>query len=182
LIGVEVQANDPAARFTGTFNDDISSYSTTQWDTTFRTNVYAPFFLVRAAVPLLPPGSSIIITVSDVVANPTPGVHDYAASKGALATLVQTLGISLGAKGIRINGVAPGLTYTPFLAAAGLTTEALEGFASALPLGRPGQPTELATVYVDLAEGVASYASGGIWQVNGGTTAYNFSGLGQVRL
>src|SRR4051812_14828055 len=128
------------SRRSGTFNDDITTYTTEQWDTIFRTNVYTGFWLTRAAVKRMPPGSSIVWTVSDVVANPTSGVHDYAASKGAVATLVQTLGISLASKGIRINGVAPGITYTPLVAESGLTTETLNQFAGSLPLRRPAQP------------------------------------------
>ena len=120
----------------------------------------------------MPPGSTILWTVSDVVANPTNGVHDYAATKGAVASLVQTLGISLASKGIRVNGVAPGLTYTPFLPAGGMTTEMLSGFVGTLPLGRPTQPVELAGVYVDLADGGRTGTSGAIVAVNGATTGY----------
>lgn len=160
------------SRRSGTFNDDITTYTTEQWDTIFRTNVYTGFWLTRAAVKCMPPGSSIVWTVSDVVANPTSGVHDYAASKGAVATLVQTLGISLASKGIRINGVAPGITYTPLVAESGLTTEALNQFAQSLPLRRPAQPVELAPLYVDFADATKTYTSGSICSNNGGATAY----------
>jgi len=163
------------SRRAGVFNDDITTYTTTQWDTIFRTNVYAGFFLTRAAVPHMPPGSSIIWTVSDVVTNPTSGGHDYSASKGAVASLVQTLGISLASKGIRVNGVAPGLTYTPLLATGGLTTEALNQISQTLPLRRPAQPVELAPAYVDFADALKTYTSGSILQVNGGATAYILS-------
>jgi NAD(P)-dependent dehydrogenase (short-subunit alcohol dehydrogenase family) len=163
------------SRRTGAYNDDITTYTTAQWDTIFRTNVYTGFWLTRAAVPHMPPGSSIIWTVSDVVANPTSGVHDYAASKGALASLVQTLGISLASKGIRVNGVAPGITYTPILATAGLTTEALNQFAQSLPLRRPAQPVELAPAYVDFADATKTYTSGSILQVNGGGNGFSLN-------
>ena len=162
-------------RRTGTLNHDISTYTTAQWDTIFRTNVYTGFWLTRAAVPRMPPGSSIIWTVSDVVVNPASGGHDYSASKGAVASLVQTLGISLASKGIRVNGVAPGLTFTPLLATGGLTTEALNVFAQTLPLRRPAQPVELAPAYVDFADATRTFTSGSILQVNGGTTAYIFN-------
>jgi NAD(P)-dependent dehydrogenase (short-subunit alcohol dehydrogenase family) len=79
----------------GKVNSDITTYTTQQWDTVFRTNVYAGFFLTRAAVPIMPPGASIVFTVSDVVFNPSAASHDYTASKGALAGFVQTLGVSL---------------------------------------------------------------------------------------
>lgn len=156
-------------------NDDITAYTTEQWDTVFRTNVYTGFWLTRAAVKCMPPGSAIIWTVSDVVFNPTSGAHDYAASKGAVASLVQTLGISLASKGIRINGVAPGMTYTPLLAEGGMTTEVLHQIAQTFPLRRPAQPVELAPVYVDFADATMTYTSGGIWSNNGGATAYILS-------
>lgn len=156
----------------GAFNADISTYTTEQWDTIFRTNVYAGFFITRAAVPCMPPGSTIVWTVSDVVANPVNGIHDYAATKGAVNSLVQTLAISLASKGIRINGVAPGLTYTPILAGLGMTTEQLNQFVATLPLRRPAQPAELAPLYVDLADAQKSYTSGALLSATGGTTAY----------
>jgi len=156
----------------GNFNPDITTYTTKQWDRVFRVNVYAGFFLTRAAVTLMPPGSSIIWTVSDVVANPVSSVHDYAATKGAVASLVQTLGISLASKGIRVNGVAPGLTYTPLIAQGGMTTEQLNQFAGTVPIRRPAQPVEMAPLYVNFADATMTYTSGGILQNNGGTTAY----------
>ncbi|KAF2267773.1 dehydrogenase [Lojkania enalia] len=170
LGGLDILVNN--AGTTGILNNDITTYTTEQWDTVFRTNVYAGFWLTRAAVKCMPPGSSIIWTVSDVVENPATGTHDYAATKGAVASLVRTLGISLASKGIRVNGVAPGFTYTPLLAVAGLTTELLNQIPQTLPLGRVGQPAELAPVYVDLADATMTYASGGIWSNNGGAQAY----------
>lgn len=136
-----------------------------------RTNLYAGFFLTRAAVRIMPPGSSIIFTVSDVVFNNTNGVVDYAASKFAVAGFVQSLGISLAVKGIRINGVAPGVVYTPLLPAGGFTNEELEQISGTLPLKRVAQPVELAPVYVDFADATMTYTSGGIWSNNGGTQA-----------
>jgi NAD(P)-dependent dehydrogenase (short-subunit alcohol dehydrogenase family) len=145
-----------------------------EWDTILRTNLYAPFVLTRAAVPHMRPGSSIIFTVSDVVYNAVDGTPDYSASKGALKSLVEGLGIGLAAKGIRVNGVAPGLVYTPLLAEAGLTTEQLEQTAQTLPLKRPSQPVEMAPVYVDFADATMTYTSGGVWANNGGTQGYLF--------
>ncbi|KAJ4292668.1 hypothetical protein N0V90_009331 [Kalmusia sp. IMI 367209] len=170
LGGLDILVNNAGTG--GMFNPDITTYTTAQWDRVFRTNVYAGFFLARAAIPHMPPGSSIIWTVSDVVANPTNAVHDYAATKGAVASLVQTLGISLATKGIRVNGVAPGLTYTPLIAQSGMTTDQLNSFAQTLPLGRPAQPVEMAPLYVNFADPSMTYTSGGILQNNGGTTGY----------
>lgn len=164
--------------FGGTLNEDITTYSSERLERTFRTNVFAGFFIVRAAIPLLPPGSSIIWTVSDVVANPVSALHDYAASKEAVASLVSTLAASLASKGIRVNGVAPGLTYTPLLATSGLSTEQLEQFARSLPIGRIAQPVEMAPLYVDFADDARSYTSGSILQNNGGAISYNVAALG----
>lgn len=156
----------------GTYNDDITTYTTTQFDTTMRTNVYAGFFLTRAAARVMPPGGSIIFTVSDVVFNATNGVIDYVASKNAVAGLVQALGISLATRGIRVNGVAPGIVYTPLLPAAGFTNDQLRQIGGTLPLKRLAQPVELAPVYVDFADATMTYTSGGIWSNNGGAQAY----------
>lgn len=124
----------------------------------------------------MPPGSTIIYTVSDVVANPVSGLHDYSASKGALASMVQSLGVSLASRGIRINGVAPGATYTPFWATVGATTEQLNALATTLPLGRVAQPAELAPTYVDLSDALGTYTSGTIVTVSGGAAGYALLG------
>lgn len=120
----------------------------------------------------MPPGSSIIWTVSEVIFTPTGVWHDYSATKAAVGSMVQTISASLATKGIRVNGVAPGLVYTPLLAAVGLTTEGLNQFSTALPLGRPAQPVEIATIYVDFADTAKSYTSGSICQMTGGTLAF----------
>ena len=153
-------------------NSDITTYTTSRFDTTMRTNLYAGFWLTRSAVKIMPPGSSIIFTCSDVFYNATNGVIDYTASKFAVAGLVQALGISLAAKGIRINGVAPGFVFTPLLPAVGVTTEQLAQLGATLPLKRPAQPVELAPAYVDFADATMTYTSGSIWSNNGGAQAY----------
>ena len=98
------------------------------------TNLYTGFFLTRAAAKIMPPGGSIIFTVSDVVFNTTNGIIDYAASKYAVASFVQRLGISLAAKGFRVDGVAPGIVYTPLLPASGSTNEQLRQICSAVTI------------------------------------------------
>jgi NAD(P)-dependent dehydrogenase (short-subunit alcohol dehydrogenase family) len=120
----------------------------------------------------MPPGSSIVWTVSDVIFNPFPAIHDYAASKAAVGSMVQSLGASLAPKGIRVNGVAPGLTYTPFLANAGITTDMLNQMSTMLPLRRPAQPVEIAPIYIDFADATMTYTSGSICAMNGGATRY----------
>lgn len=156
------------------FNDDVTTYTTARFDLTMRTNLYSGFFLTRAAAKIMPAGGSIIFTVSDVVFNNTNGVIDYAASKYAVAGFVQSLGIALAAKGIRVNGVAPGIVYTPLLPASGVTNEQLKQIGGTLPLKRVAQPIELAPVYVDFADATMTYTSGGIWSNNGGAQAYFF--------
>ena len=104
----------------------ISNHSTKMWDHVFRVNVYAPFWITRAAVPLLPPGSSIIFTASDVARDPLPGAVPYSATKAALANMVKSLAQQLQPLGIRVNGVAPGFAYTPFLNAQGYDTETFD--------------------------------------------------------
>lgn len=137
-----------------------------------RTNVYAGFFLSRAAAKIMPPGSSIIFTVSDAVFDIANGTIDYIASKFAVAGLVQTLGVSLAARGIRVNGVAPGFVYTPLIAAAGFTNDQIPKVSSILPLKRIAQPVEIAPVYVDFADATRTYTSGGISTADGGAQGY----------
>jgi NAD(P)-dependent dehydrogenase (short-subunit alcohol dehydrogenase family) len=158
----------------GPFLPDLTDYTTEQWDNIFRTNVYTGFWVTRAAVKCMPPGSSIIWTVSEVIFTPTSVWHDYSASKAAVGSMVRSLSASLASKGIRVNGVAPGLVYTPLLATMGMTTEGLEQFSYALPLRRPAQPVEIATIYVDFADATKTYTSGSICQMTGGTLAFTF--------
>lgn len=139
------------------------------WDNIFKVNVYAGLHITQAAAPILPPGSSIIFTVSSAGVSPLPGVVAYSASKGALRNFVSGAGAELIKKGIRVNGVAPGLTYTPLLVFDGLKEEDIDGFVSTLePEGRIQQPAELAPVYVTLADDQASYVCGSVYGTHGG--------------
>lgn len=126
----------------------------------------------------MPPGSSIIWTVSEVVPHPTNGSFDYAASKGAVASLVQTLGLSLAAKGIRVNGIAPGAVFTPLLAKIGLTTDQISGLVQLTALRRPAQPVEMAPLYVNFADPSMTFTSGAILLNGGGSTGLVFPGDG----
>lgn len=121
----------------------------------------------------MPPGSSIIWTVSEVIFTPTTFWHDYSASKAALGSMVKSLSASLATKGIRVNGVAPGLVYTPLMVQMGVTTEQLEKIATALPTARPAQPVEIAPIYVDFADATMTYTSGSICQMTGGSFAFS---------
>ena len=138
-----------------------------EFDRVMRTNLYAPFWIAQAALPHLPPGSSIIVTTSIQGFDPSPGLFDYALTKAALVAFVQMLAEQQGPHGIRVNGVAPGPIWTPLIPATGWPTK-LPDFGEDTPLGRPGQPAELAGAYVFLASEDASYVSGGIIPVTGG--------------
>jgi NAD(P)-dependent dehydrogenase (short-subunit alcohol dehydrogenase family) len=141
---------------------------TEELDTVFRTNVYASLFLTRAAVPVLPPGGSIIFTTSGTVESHGPGAYVYGASKAAIAFMTRSLSAQLAPRGVRVNAVAPGLTYTPFLSAGGFTTEAISDGAGNSPLGRIEQPVELSPLYVDLADPRNTYVTGEIYAALGG--------------
>ena len=148
--------------------EGIEKLETAEWDRVFRTNLYAQMFTARAAVPHLQPGSSIIVTTSIQAFNPSPGLIDYAMTKAAQVAFIKALAQELGPKGIRVNGVAPGPIWTPLIPATGWDAERLESFGQDTPLGRAGQPAELAGAYVYLASDDASYTSGAILPVTGG--------------
>ena len=134
----------------------------------FKTNLYGLIFTARAAVPHLKPGASIIVTSSIQAFNPSPGLLDYAMTKAAQVAFVKALAEELGPKGIRVNAVAPGPIWTPLIPATGWDSERLATFGQDTPLGRAGQPAELAGAYVYLASEDASYVSGAVLPVTGG--------------
>jgi NAD(P)-dependent dehydrogenase (short-subunit alcohol dehydrogenase family) len=146
----------------------IDELETSELDRVFRTNLYAPVFSARAAVPHMRPGSSIIVTSSVQAFNPSPSLIDYAMTKAAQVAFVKALAQELGPKGIRVNAVAPGPIWTPLIPATGWDDEKLESFGQDTPLGRAGQPAELAGAYVYLASDDASYVSAAVLPVTGG--------------
>ena len=146
---------------------DITKMPSEEWRRTFRTNVDGLFYLCKAAIPHMKPGSSIINTTSTEAYDPQGSLLAYATTKGAIVTFTKALAKMVLKQGIRVNAVAPGPVWTPIIPA---TTRAdqITNFAKSHPMGRPAQPAELAPVYVLLASDEASYISAGIYEVAGG--------------
>ena len=148
---------------------EIAELTTEQFDETFKTNVYAMFWLCKAAIAQMPPGSTIINTASQEAYKPSPILLDYATTKGAINTFSKSLAQQVVSKGIRVNVVAPGPVWTPLQVAGGQPKEKLKEFGTQSPMGRPGQPVEMAPLYVFLASAESSYVNGETLNANGGT-------------
>ncbi len=166
LGGLDILVSNAARQQT---RASILDVSTEDFDATMKTNIYAPFWLIKAALPHLRPGASIIATTSVQADDPSAELYDYAQTKAATTNFVRSLAKQLGPKGIRVNGVAPGPIWTPLQVSGGATMEKLETFGGMTPLGRPGQPVELASIYVQLAAADASYATGQVYGAAGGS-------------
>jgi NAD(P)-dependent dehydrogenase (short-subunit alcohol dehydrogenase family) len=161
---IDVLVNNAAHQASFGSVDDISDE---EWDITFRTNIYAMFYLTKAAVPHMKQGSTIINTTSVNADTPSPQLLAYATTKGAIQNFTGGLAQLLAEKGIRVNCVAPGPIWTPLIPST-MPAEKVKEFGKQVPMQRPGQPKELAPVYVMLATDEASYVSGATIAVTGG--------------
>jgi NAD(P)-dependent dehydrogenase (short-subunit alcohol dehydrogenase family) len=164
LGGVDILVNNAAHQ--ASFHD-IGDISDQEWELTFKVNIHAMFYLTKAAVPNMKPGSSIINTASINSDNPNPTLLAYATTKGAIQNFTAGLAQLLAQKGIRANAVAPGPIWTPLIPST-MPAEAVKNFGKQVPMKRPGQPAELATTYVMLADPLSSYVSGTTVAVTGG--------------
>jgi len=165
LGGLDILVNNAARQIA---QSSILQISTEQFDTTFKTNVYAMFWITKAALPHMMPGSTIINTASVNAYDPSKDILDYAATKGAIAIFTKGLAKQLAEKGIRVNAVAPGPIWTPLQPSGGQEPGKLPNFGADTPMGRPGQPVELAPIYVLLASHESSYATGQVYGAVGG--------------
>jgi NAD(P)-dependent dehydrogenase (short-subunit alcohol dehydrogenase family) len=161
LGGVDILVNNAAHQATFSSIDEITDE---EWELTFRVNIHAMFYLTKAAVPYMKKGASIINTASINSDMPSPSLLAYATTKGAIQNFTAGLAQLLAEKGIRANSVAPGPIWTPLIP----STMDVEDFGKNYPMKRPGQPAELATTYVMLADPLSSYVSGATVAVTGG--------------
>ncbi|RNE62400.1 SDR family oxidoreductase [Cryobacterium tepidiphilum] len=165
LGGLDIVVNNAGKQV---FCEKLEDLPDEQFDATFKTNVYAMFWITKAALLHLPAGSSIINTTSIEAYQPSPILLDYATTKAAINAFTKGLAQQLAPRGIRVNGVAPGPIWTPLQVSGGQPKDALPEFGASTPLGRAGQPTELAPAYVFLASPESSYVLGETLNVNGG--------------
>ncbi|BAT61854.1 putative oxidoreductase YghA [Variibacter gotjawalensis] len=166
LGGIDILVNNAAYQQSKESIDDISFE---QFDRTMKTNLYAMFWITKTAVPLMKPGAAIINTASVNSFNPGEELLDYATTKGGISIFTKGLAKQLANKGIRVNAVAPGPVWTPLQVAGGQLPGTMGEFGQDTPLGRAGQPAELAALYVLLASGEITYTDGSVFGANGGT-------------
>ena len=166
LGGLDILVNNAARQHS---HDSISELSTEDFDWTFKTNVYAMFWITKAAIPHLSPGSSIINTASVQAYDPSPNLLDYSQTKAAIVAFTKSLAKQVAKQGIRVNAVAPGPIWTPLQVCGGQPQQSLPTFGESTPYGRAGQPAELGPVYVVLASAESSYSTGQVFGAAGGS-------------
>ncbi|WP_375429096.1 SDR family oxidoreductase [uncultured Sphingomonas sp.] len=165
LGGLDILVNNAARQQTKPTIDAISS---ADFDATIKTNVYAPFWLTKAAVALMGPGAVVVNTSSEQAGDPSEDLVDYAMTRAAVLNFTKSMAKQLAPKGIRVNAVAPGPFWTPLQVSGGASPEKLVKFGSQAPLGRPGQPAEIAGLYVAAADPALSFSTGQIFGATGG--------------
>jgi NAD(P)-dependent dehydrogenase (short-subunit alcohol dehydrogenase family) len=166
LGGLDILVNNAAFQFTRDAIEDISSED---FDRAFRTNVYAMFWLCRAALPRMAPGSAIINTASIQAYDPSPNLLAYAATKGAIVNFTKALSQMAMERGVRVNAVAPGPVWTPLIPST-MPAKKVQNFGADTAFERPAQPVEIAPVFVFLASNEARYVTGEVYGVTGGKT------------
>jgi NAD(P)-dependent dehydrogenase (short-subunit alcohol dehydrogenase family) len=169
LGGLDILVNNAGKQ---TAQSSIADITTEQFDATFKTNVYAMFWITKAALPHMPPGAAIINTSSIQAYEPSPILVDYAQTKACIVSFTKSMAKQLAEKGIRVNAVAPGPFWTPLQPSGGQPEDKIETFGSQTPMGRPGQPAELAPTYVLLASAEATYITGEVFGNVGGNAPY----------
>lgn len=162
---LDILVNNASVQFP---QDSILKIGDEQLERTFRTNVFGYFYMVREALPHLQRGAAIIHTASVTAYRGSPQLLDYSSTKGAEVSFTRSLALALASEGIRVNGVAPGPIWTPLIPSS-FSEEKVETFGGDVPLGRPGEPDEVAPCYVFLASDDASYMTGQVLHPNGGS-------------
>ena len=165
LGGIDILVNNAGKQ---QFVEKLEDLTTEQFKKTYTTNVFAMFWITKAAIPFMPAGGSIINTTSIQSYQPSAGLLDYASTKGAITAFTKSLAKMLIENGIRVNAVAPGPVWTPLQQSGGQPPEKLEHFGEKTPLGRPGQPAEVAPAFVFLASQESSYITAEVIGVTGG--------------
>lgn len=165
LGSIDILVNNAAKQ---QFVEDVEDIATTEFTKIYATNVFAIFWITRAAVPHMPPGASIINNTSIQSYQPSAGLLAYSSTKGAVTALTKSLAKTLIKKGIRVNAVAPGPVWTPLQQSGGQPPEKLQHFGEKTPMGRPGQPAEIAPAFVFLASQESSYITAEVIGVTGG--------------
>jgi NAD(P)-dependent dehydrogenase (short-subunit alcohol dehydrogenase family) len=169
LGGLDILVNNAARQ---TSQTAIADLTTEQFDATFKANVYALFWITKAAIPHLPAGGCVISTASIQAYEPSPNLVDYAQTKACIVSFTKSMAKQLADKGIRVNAVAPGPFWTPLQPSGGQPPDALETFGAKTPMGRPGQPAELAPTYVLLATAETSYVTGEVFGNTGAASPF----------
>lgn len=169
LGGLDILVNNAGRQ---QYVESITELTTESFDKTFKTNVYAMFWITKAAMAHLKPGAAIVNTTSVQAGKPSPILLDYAQTKAAIVAFTKGLAKQVAEKGIRVNAVAPGPYWTPLQSSGGQPMEKVMSFGEDAPFGRPGQPVEIAPLYVTLASAESSFSSGQVWCSDGGTGTF----------